>query len=273
MKKKILSILLAIVNCIFCVMGLAGCSSEEVLSFERDYIYDSTVPSYLTEVYYVRGYDGYYQDSDDLFARYITIPKTYNGKTVAAIASEAFKKEENLKSITIPSTITRIGDQAFFGCSNLKSVSMKNSVTYLGDSVFYGCEKLSNITLSSGLTSIPNDTFNGCSSLSSIKIPNSVTSIGSEAFYGCSKLSKVQIPYGVASLGYGVFAKCTKLKTIEIPATVTSISSDAFEGCEKLSNITFEGSMYEWENIYKGWNWNDDIPATKVSCRDGDVQL
>ena len=115
--------------------------------------------------------DGTYgvKAGNSLYLEKIIIPETYNGKKVTQILDKAFEGANNLKEITLPSTVKSISASAFANCKNLISV-----------------------TIPSGVTSISFGAFSGCSSLTSITIPGSVTSIGESAFFGCSELSSVE---------------------------------------------------------------------------------
>ena len=66
------------------------------------------------------GYTG--RDVEEIF-----IPEKIDGKTVSAIAANAFSSCAGLKAVVIPATVTWLDDEAFAGCSSLMSV------TYLGD--------------------------------------------------------------------------------------------------------------------------------------------
>ena len=57
----------------------------------------------------------------------ITVPSTFNGKTVSKVIDDGFYGCENLSSIHLPSTITTIGNYAFEDCEKLETI-------YLGDS-------------------------------------------------------------------------------------------------------------------------------------------
>ncbi|MBQ3320327.1 MAG: InlB B-repeat-containing protein, partial [Spirochaetia bacterium] len=58
----------------------------------------------------------------------ITIPRTIDGYTVAAIGDNAFQGCTNVANMLIPDTVTDIGDNAFNGCSNLSGVTMQGTV-------------------------------------------------------------------------------------------------------------------------------------------------
>ena len=63
---------------------------------------------------------------------------TINGQTyqVTAIASYAFKDNQNITSLTIPAGITTIGDNAFNGCINLIVINIGKDVQSIGNKAF-----------------------------------------------------------------------------------------------------------------------------------------
>ena len=63
------------------------------------------------------------------------------------------------------------------------------------------------------------------------------------------------------------------LEVVTISNSVLTIGSLAFNGCTNLKNIIFEGSVESWKTVSKGFNWNNGVPATKVICTDGEVNL
>ena len=66
-------------------------------------------------------------------------------------------------------------------------------VTAIADNAFSGCSDLTSVKIGENVSSIGNGAFLGCTSLTSIKIPDGVTSIGDSAFYECSGLKGVYI--------------------------------------------------------------------------------
>ena len=100
-----------------------------------------------------------------------------------------------------------------------------------------------------------------------------VTKIGEMAFYRCDSLTSIVIPNSVTSIGEYAFAYCESLSSVVIGNGVTSICNGAFGACISLTSITFNGTIEEWNAIEKGDCWNDDVPAKKVVCSDGEVAL
>ena len=176
---------------------------------------------------------GWNTDSADL-----VISDSYNGYPVTAIASNAFKNNTTVQTISIPNSVTSIGDNAFYGCTGLKSIVIPNSVTSMGSSVFRGATSLAKVTWSGKLTGIPGYSFYGCSNLEAISNIGKVTVIDEYAFYNCHKLSSFTYPSCLQTIGQYAFGNNYALTNGCIPDTVTSMGRYAFYNCNSLSAIT-----------------------------------
>ena len=226
----------------------------------------------------------------------IVIPAeiTWEGKKypVTELGNSCFKDCQNLKSITIPSSVTSIGDYCFRGCykltsitipssvtsleegcfencQSLASVTIPSSVTSLGSFCFWNCSGLTSITIPSSVTSLGDRCFENCSGLTSITIPSSVTSIGDRCFYNCSGLTSITIPSSVTSLGETCFYNCSGLTSIIIPSSVTSLGDWCFYNCYKLASITIPSSVTSlgkecFENCYSLYSVNIQSPKIKI---------
>ena len=89
----------------------------------------------------------------DKKATTVTIPATveidgvkYN---VTAIEKNAFKKNKNLKKVTIGKNVKTIGKNAFEGCKKMTTISIGKSVERIGEKAFYGCSKVKTLTIKS----------------------------------------------------------------------------------------------------------------------------
>ena len=165
---------------------------------------------------------------------------------VVAIADKAFGDRpgvtpqyhnDELETVSIPSTVTKIGSKVFYGCSSLKSIVIPNSVTEIGNQCFYGCESLTSVTLPNQITVIPEECFYDCTSLRNVTIPNSVKEIGKYAFYR-SAIPSIYLGTNCTSVDYHAFSYCTNLKTVTIE-NVAQIGGSRFDGCENIEELIF----------------------------------
>ena len=58
-----------------------------------------------------------------------------------------------------------------------------------------------------------------------------------------------------------------------IGTSVKSITEGAFNACSNLTNITYRGTVAEWESITFDDTWNAGCPAITVTCTDGTVTI
>ena len=97
--------------------------------------------------------------------------------------------------------------------------------------------------------------------------------IGYKAFrYTDGMVNCPRIPNDVTIIEAFAFDECNNLNSIVLPASITAIGENAL-CCKSLMNITFEGTVAQWNSITKGNGWNQLVPATHVQCADGTVAL
>ena len=105
-----------------------------------------------------------------------------------------------------------------------------------------------------------------------VECPNTVEVIGNKAFENCHSLMKFIINKGKQSLkriGMSSFINCTSMQKIILPNTLEEIGYWAFAGISKLV-IEFEGTLEEWNNIKKGYEWA--AKTTLVFTKDNQVE-
>ncbi|MBB5226489.1 BspA family leucine-rich repeat surface protein [Treponema ruminis] len=106
-----------------------------------------------------------------------------------------------------------------------------------------------------------------------VVLPEGITSIESSLFEGCTFLSEFTIPAGVTEIESSVFKGCSALSEIKIPAKVTKIGASAFKDCTSLESFEYDGTAKEWAEVERGSDWHQNVPATKIECTDGSVDL
>ena len=207
----------------------------------------------------------------------VTIPATFNGYPVRAIADEAFKGNKTLTRVTISEGITGVGELAFQSCTALTEVTLPSTLTDMGWLIFFDCTALKTVTIPEGISVIGYGMFDDCDNLTEAKIPGSVTVIDSYAFGRCKKLTGVVLPEGLTAIGHQAFWECAALTEITIPETVTVIGRQAFYKCKNLERIIFRGDAPSLgdlafhgttANVYYPANnptWTDEVMADQYS--------
>lgn len=123
----------------------------------------------------------------------VEVPEEIDGIKVTSIGTNAFKNNNNIKSVKLPDNIQIINSSAFENCKALESINIPENIEKIKDSAFKNCIKLDNIELGKSLTSIGYKAFYGCSSLKSIDIPESVTIIENNSFDNCDSLEEINV--------------------------------------------------------------------------------
>lgn len=169
-------------------------------------------------------------------------------------------------SFVVPDFVNKIGEYAFYKCNNLRNVTIPNSVTKIGNSAFSQCTNLIRIEIPDSITVIEEFSFFACDELASVILPNTVTRIEKSAFSYCDKLTELQLGNSLEYIGLTAFVFCKNLPRVTIPNSVTTICEAAFGACLSLTEILFNGTIDEWNKIEKGYQWNHNIPTTKILC-------
>ena len=182
--------------------------------------------------YYAVGAEGYYTFYHQIYSRsypweyeYSINKYTYiagDDIVVNNIADSAFKGNEKVKKLVLPSSIERIENFAFQNCYNLKEIEFSEGLTFIGDSSFWSCGITSLSNLPDSLKQIYPYAFFWCKELKEVTIPKNVTDMTLGTFNGCEKLESVIILSKAEIEGwdtdvYHTFSNCTTLKSIKIP--------------------------------------------------------
>jgi hypothetical protein len=177
-------------------------------------------------------------------------------------------------SVYIPESVKTLGTASFGGCLALTSVDIPESVTRICPYAFALDSALSKIVIPASVTKIEECLFEACTSLTDFRAMGAITEIQAGAFGGCSKLASFDIPDSVAAINEDTFEGCSSLAIVSIGKGVSSIGKDAFSGCAALTNISYDGTVAQWNAMTKGESWHEGVPATtSVTCLDGSAAL
>ena len=236
---------------------------------------------------------------------------------VQVIDQDAFLGN-SLENLTLPSTITSIGNEAFRNNNNLKSIICSATIpptlgeNAIGSSVkeikvpissiaaykqangwkvfsnYYGGDVVNNgityrinengatitaaeATLTEAnipssvefegnqypVIKINSSVFSGNTNLTAVTLSDGLVEIGNYAFSGCQNLESVALPESLTTLGGYAFSSCKLLKMIKIPSGVTTIPNDCFSKCSSLESVKIpEGVTDIGGSAFSGCNLN-----------------
>ena len=211
---------------------------------------------------------------DNTCSKDVVIPRMINKNIITTIGEYAFYNNQ-LTSVTIPSSVTTIGNSAFYN-NQLTSVAFEDTgehpsqLTTIGVAAF-GHNQLTSVTIPSSVTTIERHAFYD-NQLTSIifedtqEHPSNLTSIGASAFEN-NQLTNITIPASVTTIETSAFEN-NQLTSVIIPSSVTKIESYAFynNNFDNSSNVTIE---YNEQNPKTRFNsrWYDiGFPSDKYGC-------
>ncbi|WP_180245621.1 leucine-rich repeat domain-containing protein [Secundilactobacillus silagincola] len=220
-----------------------------------DYSYSQSTDS---STYTITGYTGELQKylaggttPEAVSAKDITLPDTYNGDPITAVADGAFNYQNVSGAVTISNSITNIGSNAFAN-NDITTLNLGKGVQVIGDDAF---------SRNTSDTRSNND-------ISTVIIPDSVTTIGDRAF---ANVQIKQLQFGdsvsdlnskLGTIGVDAFSGNQISGVITVPGSVTSIAMNAF--ADNQISIVMLGQKIDTI----GQNTFD--PKTTVIAKDAD---
>ena len=163
----------------------------------------------------------------------VVIPESINGFAVYKIENNVFNNNDNITSVTLPSTLMYIGDYAFYDCDKLLSITIPQSVLEIGRYAFCNCDLVTSIDIEEGsvLEYIGERAFSSVKG--NIVIPNSVKYIGDYAFsYGGITFAinkESQLTYiGTYAFYGGYDGKDYGISTVYLSSKVEYVGKNAF---------------------------------------------
>lgn len=281
MKRKWLSLLLAVVLVVGCLPLSAGAASSGTCGKNVTWTLSSDGTLTISGTGAIYDYGEYTGNP--------LVPPWYNyrekikavniSEGITEIGDRAFLDCTALPGITFPASLTRIGSLAFDGCSGLKRITIPSGVTSMGVGKFSHCSGLTEILVAennaeytsedgilfnkgktalyeypggkkgpyeipANVTSISRMAFCGCFGLTSVTFLNDkVEEIHGETFMDCTNLTSATLPAKLTMMGTSEFEGCSSLKSITIPSGVTKLLQNTFHGCTSLTNVTLPAGL------------------------------
>jgi len=202
------------------------------------------------------------------------------GKTLIEVAEgieripeNAFSGWDQMRKITLPSTLKEIGSHAFAGCSDLREINLPNGVIKVGGGAFRSCTALRVISLPETVTELGKDVFARCPELRWVSLSAALRESCMEflpqgqtlqlASPGDSRWLAIVPPLkrvgpdavrddfprelyfcpGTEIIGDKAFTRCHKLQSVQLPSTLRLICRKAFAGCSNLKTIRIPASV------------------------------
>jgi uncharacterized repeat protein (TIGR02543 family) len=185
----------------------------------------------------ITGINGLYTDT-------LIIPEILNGKSVSAIADNAFVNQNGLKTVIIMPASLSIGEGAFLGCTALESVS------------FYGLTTQEKVITIPEKVQIGSGAFSDCLAINEFKVSesNAYHTVIGGVLYNKNVTSLICYPSGktnesftlpseVLELGNYSLVNNAELKNIDLQ-NVSNIGNGVFSGCINLTAITANNLQY-----------------------------
>lgn len=232
MKKKLISLVLAVTFCMPMIHHMASAAAEETEFFTHGpmtyaFLEDGTIA--ITDC--------------DTAVTSVEIPSEIDGVPVTAIANSGFYWCDKLTSVKIPDSILYIGQSAFYCCNALTEIDFGKGVQYIDGSAFYCCESLPSVTIPGNVQFIGDSAFYGCPKLETVVMEDGVRYIDDDAFMRCKALTKVEFADTVECIDEFAFYECTALKEVTLPAGLYEIGDVAFNGCTSLTKVTMQENV------------------------------
>jgi len=192
----------------------------------------------------------------------LEIPEYIFGQRVVQIGASAFANQQNLSTITLPSTVTHISANAFNGTTRLENIAVVASNIHFFNQggvlyqrgipmqlVHVPTAFNGHITIPNGIIEIPDNAFANRNRITGVAFSTSITRIGAGAFRNTPNLTHIStggvantLPSRITTIYPDTFNN-SGISELTIPNSVTSIGSNAFRGAGNLTRIYLTNSI------------------------------
>lgn len=151
--------------------------------------------------------------------------KVFEKIGINKMCSGAFKDNDKIVFIDLPTHLNDISNSTFEGCKNLQALDATHS----------------------GVVEIDKRAFANCIKLKNILLPSNLNSVGDEAFKNTGLVDRIPDLSHVESLGESLFADCKSL--VSLTYTGSNVPAYAFSNCSVLSNIEWGVDNANIDNV------------------------
>ena len=143
--------------------------------------------------------------------------------SLTAIDNDAFYMCSGLKEVNIPGNVKRVGDYAF-NYAGIEKLTIGNGTEELGARAFAFCRLLEDVTLPDSLTSMQKDTFEDTPWIDTVPSENGFKIFNGILYDATDATGDVTVPDGVRYISYIAFYKSKGITSLTIPEGITSFS-------------------------------------------------
>lgn len=196
--------------------------------------------------------------------RKITIPTS-----VKRIAPYAFSSCVSVDTFIVPEGVKEIEEGVFSRCLNTRCIELPSTITKIGAGAFLKCEEVDTFILPKGVVEIGEEAFRKCFSVDEIVLPESLKKIGRRAF-SMNSIRRISIPDGVTNLPEALFQFARTLEYVKLPNSITVIPRETFDDCRSLKSVTIPESVKIIDHAFSECNSIKTlyIPASVDSIHD-----
>jgi len=190
-------------------------------------------------------------------------------KGIVKIGAGAFRDNQRIRTVTLPTSLREICANAFSG-SSLEEITIPEGVSEIGYNAFRSCKKLREVQLPESLLSIGNGAFSGCGAMTELKLPSSLRTLPQDEYgevFAGAAIRQLVIPDRV-TLIEDSFNNMPALEAVYLPDSVTSMKN-AFRNCTALREIRFSENLRELgNNVFGGC-----VSLEEVQLPDGLLEI
>lgn len=171
--------------------------------------YTATDPSYFT--YSGNSITGLSEAGKAAGITDLVIPESIDGTVITQIGESAFRENNTITSVVLPSNIKSINAYAFFRCPQLTNIYYNEGLKYIGDSAFELCSNLEGFKPAYNYRDL--DVLPDITPAHRIIFPKSLEEVGFGTFHECGKIEIVRFGENIVKIGQKAFST-TNIKSI-----------------------------------------------------------